>query len=130
MTRDEAKVAWKKAKKKLDRIEEQRRRLLKPTKQAYEAAQEALSEIEEVSGYFIGLCEGCSTPIFEGDRHHSGSDTYLCEACAPSYEDMALHPDHFEDSETGEPMTKEKADSIVWAHIDAGGKITDKMVSS
>lgn len=130
MTREEARAAWKAAKENLDLIEDERRVLLEPTRERFEAAQETLAEIEEVSGYFIGPCDGCANPIFEGDRHHSGDDAYLCEACAPSYEDMARHPGHFEDPETGDTMTKARADAIVSAHICAGGTITDKMVSS
>jgi hypothetical protein len=52
----------------------------------------------------IGWCEGCSKAIREGERHHTGAEVLLCEACAPSYSDMLSSPELFRNSED-EPMT-------------------------
>ena len=76
----------------------------------------------------IGICEGCSRSILDTDAFHSGPDVYLCEDCAPSYSDMAAHPDSFIDMETGEPMTQERAAEIVETWVASGGKVSDKMV--
>ena len=76
----------------------------------------------------IGWCEGCSKALFDEDRYHNGYEVLLCEACAPTYEDMLTEPASFRDLDTDEPMTAVKAASLVKAHIAAGGKLTDKMV--
>lgn len=118
---------WKQARAELDAIIDEREALLAPTKERYDAALENIDLIEAELGDHIGCCEGCSHPIFEGDRYHNASDVYLCEACAPSFADMVERPEHFLNADD-EPMTAEEADAAAQAHIAAGGSLSDKMV--
>lgn len=118
---------WVKAKADLDAIEAERHELLAPTIDRFCAAQERLEEVEDNLGGFVAMCEGCATAIFEGDKYHV-ADVYLCEPCAPSYQDMIDHPDHFEDAD-GEQMTRELAQTLGAAHVSAGGCLSDKMAT-
>ncbi len=77
----------------------------------------------------IGWCEGCSKAIREGERHHTGAEVLLCEACAPSYSDMHSSPELFRNSDD-EPMTLAQANVIVAKHLAAGGNLEDKVVSA
>jgi hypothetical protein len=121
-TRDD----WKAAKAALDLIEAERERLLVPTKERFETAQEELATIEEQIGGNLGYCEGCSEPIFEGEPYHGGIDVSLCAVCAPSYADMLAHPESF-GGENDEPMTPAEAAALFEAHIANGGSPDDKM---
>jgi hypothetical protein len=123
------KADWKEARARLDAIIDERESLLAPTKERYDAALEAIDLIEAELGDHIGWCEGCSHPLFEGDRYHSGSDVYLCEPCAPSFADMVERPDSFLNV-NDEPMTAEEADAAAQAHLAGGGSLSDKMVSA
>lgn len=118
---------WKAAKEALDTIENERAVLLAPTRQRFEAAQERLAEIEEVTGAHMGWCEGCGRPLFERDRYHVGADVCLCEECCPSYADMLASPQLFRDAED-EPLSAEAARAIVDVYIAAGGSIEDKVL--
>lgn len=122
------KEAWKKAKAELDVIEEERRKLVEPTEVRYRDARAKLDDIEEELGEPVAHCEGCSTPIFEGERYHAGSDVALCVECAPSYADLQASPASFLHFDTGEPTTQDEAAAQVNAHLAAGGSLTDKMV--
>ena len=70
-------------------------------------------------------CEGCSSPISEGDYYHAGNDVDLCVDCAPDYADLLANPESFVDSE-GNPISAEVAHQIYHAHIAAGGEPADK----
>lgn len=124
------KADWQAAKAAVVEIEKERDALLLPTKDRYDAACGHLELVEEDCPERVGRCEGCDEPIWEGDRYAYGSEDgiYLCEECAPSWEDMLENPDHFYDGD-GEYLTAETAKAAVDAHLAAGGKLTDKMVS-
>lgn len=130
-----SKEAWKAAKATLQATEAERKELIRVAvegiRERYEAAQEALEEIEESSPERVGICEGCSDPIWEGERYsYDGNNhIYHCEPCSPTYGDMLADPTSFYDSE-GEYMTAETAKAAVDAHLAKGGALTDKMVSA
>lgn len=125
------KADWKAAKAEVEAIEAERAALLAPTQERYDAACDRLELIEEECPERVGVCEGCSEPIWRGDRYSSDPDSgvCLCEECAPSWGDMIDSPDYFRDDD-GEPMTPEKAKALCDAHVAAGGSLTDKMVSA
>lgn len=77
----------------------------------------------------IFTCEGCSKPIFEGDKYHSGSDVELCEVCAPTYADLLNSCSMFK---TGEDETVKFQDAMraYNKHIAFGGSPDDKIVRS
>lgn len=77
----------------------------------------------------LGNCVLCLKVINEGDRYHHGCEDIACEDCAPTYADMLAEPEFFRDLKTDEPMTAAEAEQAVSAHLAAGGKLTDKMVS-
>ena len=122
---------WKAAKAALATIEAERNALVEPTNARFAEAVERLEAVvEELDcGDFLGTCVGCSEPIFEGDRYHSGPDENACAECAPSFADMLAQPQHFLDYTTDDEMTPERARAICDAHIAKGGSLTDKMVS-
>lgn len=124
---------WKAAKAALDAIEAERDALIDPIKMRFkdriDAAETALELIEAHTGEYFSTCEGCLEPIFDGDKSHAGSDSRMCEECAPAWADMLSSPEHFEDTETGDPMTPDQAKALCDAHVAAGGSLNDKMVS-
>lgn len=122
---------WKSAKAAIAAIEEEMDVLLAPTKERYAAARDRLETVvdELDCGDFLGTCVGCSEPIFEGDRYHSGPDENMCAECAPSFADMLAEPHHFTDNTTDDDMTPDRAKAICDAHVAKGGALTDKMVS-
>lgn len=123
-----SKEAWLAANAELEAIEAERAALLAPTNARYEAAQEKIDKIEEESGEHVGVCEGCLTHLWAGDRYSydSVNGMRFCEACTPSYEDMLADPTSFYDADE-EYMTAETAKACVEAHVAAGGKVTDKV---
>ncbi len=125
------KEEWKAAKAAVDAIEAERAALLAPTTERYDAACERLELIEADCPELIGRCEGCTDPIWKGERYSYDSEggVTLCEECAPSYADMLAEPQFFYDGE-GETMTPEQAKAICDAHLAAGGSLDDKMVSA
>lgn len=74
------------------------------------------------------VCEGCGKVIAPGDKAHHGSEVWLCEDCAPDYEDLQQNPGSFMDPE-GEPLTQAEADEQVATHLAAGGALSDKIVT-
>jgi|GEM_PF-4902822 len=96
------KQRWRAARAALDAIEAARAKLVEPTQLHYEGAKAHLEDIEEEHGEPLTFCESCSDPIFEGEPYHRGSDVDLCEACAPTYGDLAQSPASFRDR-YGEP---------------------------
>lgn len=122
------KEEWKAAKAEVEAIQKERGALLEPTNERYDAACERLEQVEESCPELVGHCEGCSEPIWEGDRYQSG-DVYLCEKCAPSYADMLADPASFYNSDD-EEMSADQAKAICDAHLAAGGSLDDKMVSA
>lgn len=124
----EQREEWKSAKAAVDAIDDERKALVAHTNDRWIAAMERLEDAE-VAAERISYCEGCSEPIFEGDRYHSGGDVDLCENCAPSYQNMLDSPGSFMNSED-EPMTKADAERIVALHVEAGGAASDKLVSA
>lgn len=124
------KAEWKAAKAEVEAIEKEREALLAPTKERYDAARDRLELIEEELPEFVGRCEGCTEPIWEGERYAYDSEggVFMCEECAPSWGDMLKNPEHFYDAE-GEYHTAETARAAVDAYLAAGGSLDDKMVS-
>ena len=82
-------------------------------------------EIDELLEYReVQSCEGCSDPIFEGDKTAQESDGVLCENCAPTYEEILKSPSYFLNADE-EPMSGEETKAFCDAHIAAGGVLTD-----
>ena len=75
----------------------------------------------------LAVCENCSKKLYEGDPAHVSDDVYLCENCAPSYNDLSSAPELFADDD-GHPHSTESARPFVAAHLERGGKIADKIV--
>jgi hypothetical protein len=121
---------WIEAKAAIEAIEKERADLVAHTNERLSAAEERFDEIEEQlsdSGELIDQCEGCSQPIFEGEKHFRCNDgIYLCEECAPTYENL-LNDRDFWVNEEGDQMSLERAQELYNAHIAAGGKPTDSM---
>lgn len=122
------KEAWKAAKAEVEAIEKERAALLAPTKDRYDAACARLEEIEDASGELLGRCEGCSDPIFEGDRHSHDrmSGIILCEDCSPTWHDLLREPESFYNGEDVY-YTAETAKAAADAHVAAGGSLDDKI---
>lgn len=124
-------VEWKAANALVIEIEAERAKLLAPTKERYDAACLRLEEIEEDLPELIGKCETCMEPIFEGDSYMSESEAciYECKNCAPTWQDMLDGYENWQNTQTGDPLTKEEA--IDWAgrHIEKGGLLTDSMAT-
>lgn len=74
----------------------------------------------------IATCEFCNKDIFEGEKYLPG-ETYACEACAPTYQDLLDEPEGFVDTETGEQATAEQCQRWYDEYIAAGGSPTDSM---
>lgn len=73
------------------------------------------------------LCESCGEIIPDESPSHPCYDGgTLCKGCAPTFQDMLNHPDHFQGSDD-EPMTTAEAKAIVDAHIASGGSLSDSM---
>lgn len=75
----------------------------------------------------LAVCESCSKKLHEGDLAHVADDVWLCEACAPSYQDLSTSPTLFADDE-GQPHSAESAKPFVAAHLERGGNLSDKIV--
>lgn len=122
-----SKQEWLQARSELDAIEKERDALLEPTNDGYEAAREKLALVEDECGELIGRCEGCESPVFDGDKYFPCVDiVILCEACAPTYDMLLIERDFFVDSDE-EPLSPERCREIFDAHIAAGGKPDDSM---
>jgi hypothetical protein len=109
-------------------FEQERDRRWAKTQARYQNLRAKFDEIEVEIGEPLGFCEGCDEPIFVGEAYHTGEDVCLCANCAPSYADMAASPQNFRGA-NDEPMTKQEAETILQAHVSAGGSPDDKMVS-
>ena len=83
--------------------------------------------LDEHDRVIIDTCENCSEPIFEGEKC-TGGEFNQCEECAPSWQDLLDSPENFQDPD-GNLLTLEKVQPHFDAHISAGGKPEDKMVS-
>lgn len=105
---------------------EPQRQALREAEKPWNALQEKLENL--VDGADVQTCESCLEPIFEGEKRAVGDDVTLCENCAPEYDYMLRHPEHFQNSD-GEPMTPAEAKALCDAHVAAGGALTDKMVT-
>ena len=125
------KADWIAAKAEVDAIENERAALVAHTEERYRQAQERLEQIEDECGEFLAQCEGCSKPIFEGEKVFDYEDgPSFCEACAPTYAEMLAEPSgwfSYDDEGEQVPMTPEKAQAICDEHVAAGGAITDSM---
>lgn len=119
---------WKRATAEVEAIEKEREALLVPTKERYDAARDRLEEIEDQCGDLLGRCEGCSEPIFEGDRHSFDrmSDIMMCEDCSPTWHDLLREPESFYNGEDVY-YTPETAKAAADAHIAKGGSLDDKI---
>jgi hypothetical protein len=119
---------WKAAKAEVEAIEKERDALLAPTKERYDTARDRLEEIEEDCGELRGRCEGCSEPIFEGDRYSYDrmGGVILCEDCSPTWRDLLREPESFYDGEDVY-YTTETANAAADAHVAAGGSLDDKI---
>lgn len=119
---------WKAAKAAVDAIEKERAVLLAPTDERYRAAQDRLEQVEDECGDLLGRCEGCSDPIFEGDRHSHDrmSGIILCEGCSPTWHDLLREPESFYNGEDVY-YTAETAKAAADAHVAAGGSLDDKI---
>lgn len=127
----EDRAAWLAATAKVDEIEAVRAALLAPTRDDYDAAREALAEVEERTGEPVCTCEACAEPVFEGDPWFGG-ETPLCGKCAPTYADL-LNANELSgfvtlgDDGDYRPMTADEARAIYDLHIAAGGQPSDSM---
>lgn len=85
---------------------------------AVRCAKEAMLQAHGVD--FHGYCE-CGKPLLTGDKIHSCDDgPTLCEECAPTWADIQAQLE-------GAPRLRFEVH--LQAHIDAGGSITDKVVT-
>lgn len=102
-----------------------------PFKERYDALEARIEEIEEAGGEFIGRCEGCLEPIWQGERYayDSENSVHMCQRCAPSYQDMLDRPEDFYNAD-GETLTPDAAKAAVDAHLASGGSLDDKMVQA
>lgn len=126
VTRDD----WKAANLALAAIDAERAALLAPTEERRRAARARLYAIEEEIGDYLGSCENCEEPIFEGEPYHNATDVLFCKRCTPTYADMLDNPEsYWIDKDEDLHHTPETAKAAVDAHIAAGGSITDKLVS-
>ncbi|UWF58027.1 hypothetical protein [Brucella sp. 2716] len=75
----------------------------------------------------LAYCEGCASPIYDGDAYNGGPDASLCIECAPDYSDLLANPSLFLDQDE-EPLTAAAAQEIVDAHLAKGGNLSDKVV--
>ena len=120
---------WKKAVEELDVINDKRAKLLKPTEREYQGAVNRVEEIEEEIGVPLGPCEFCSEPVLETEGYSQCQDGgYRCVKCSPTYQDLASNPEMFVNLGAGDygVHTPETVKPIIDAHLDAGGKMTDK----
>lgn len=120
---------WKAAKAEVEAIEAERRALLAPTEARYLAAEARLEDIEGDLPEFIGRCEGCTEPVWEGDLHSYDSENGLvfCEECSPTWRDMQNEPENFYNGD-GIYYTAETVKPVIEAHLAKGGSLDDKMV--
>ncbi len=123
-----AREKWKAAKAALDKIVDERNRLVAHTQEAYLAASEALDEAEDGCGDMISYCTGCAEPIFDGEKH-TGGETPLCLQCAPTYQDLLSSPELFGFDENDEPLSNDAAKKIVNDYVASGGSLSDSMAT-
>lgn len=119
---------WKRAKAEVDAIEKERAALLAPTMERYDAARDRLEIIEDECGELLDRCEGCSEPIFEGDRYSYDrmGGVRMCEDCSPNWHDLLRDPENFYDG-NDVYYTAETAKAAADAHVAAGGSLDDKI---
>ena len=63
-----------------------------------------------------------------GDLYHYSEDVALCEAHAPTFQDMLNDPGSFYDRDLERHMTADEAAAVCDAYVKAGGSLSDKMV--
>lgn len=73
-------------------------------------------------------CEACGGIIPANTHHHATMERSLCEACAPTYQDIIDTPDNFLNSNE-EVMTAEEAHEFVSEHLKMGGELSDKILN-
>lgn len=120
---------WRAATAAVESIEKERKALLAPTEERYDAALDRLEEIEEDLPDTVGKCEGCGCMIFEDDPYlYSHIDSVsTCLGCSPTWADMVEGFESWINTETDDPMTQEEAQAWADRHVAAGGKLTDSM---
>ena len=74
-------------------------------------------------------CEDCGGNIPENTPHHAATECDLCEACAPTYQDIIDTPENFLNNDNEKEMTAEEAHDFVSAHLKMGGKLSDKVLN-
>jgi hypothetical protein len=75
------------------------------------------------------ICEGCNQPLDVSDRYYPGIDCVLCEKCAPTFMDLLSEPTSFVELDGEEPLSREKREAMLDAHIAAGGHPHDTMAT-
>lgn len=123
---DTLKQRWREASALVDQIDDERTKLLEPTEQRWLAALDAVQKIDdECSKYDHLRCDACLAPIFEDDPYFGGN-SFLCETCSPTYQDLLDDHEAFIDGD-GNPATPEQCRQWYDEHIAAGGAPTDSM---
>lgn len=80
-----------------------------------------------IAGDDVIECELCCEPIRLGAPCHYGFEMIVCEACAPTYEEIR-EPGFWIDMDTGAPVPEGEIEAQIAAHLTAGGALTDKIV--
>lgn len=121
-----ARQKWAEANAAVKAIEAERNALLEPTEERYRAAREALDEIEDELGEFIGKCISCEAPIFDGDPYEAdiSGDILYCKNDAHTWADFQQHPDGFVDADET-CYTAETAKPVIDEHLAAGGSLDE-----
>lgn len=73
-------------------------------------------------------CEACGESIPANIPHHITMECNLCEACAPTYQDIIDTPENFLNNNE-EEMTAEEAHELVSEHLKMGGELSDKVLN-
>ncbi|HEV7285050.1 MAG TPA: hypothetical protein VGN75_09335 [Kaistia sp.] len=78
--------------------------------------------------YFI--CEGCGEALDVSDRYYPVPEGVLCIECAPTFMDLLSEPTSFvERDDDRMPLSREKREAMLDAHIAAGGHPQDSMAT-
>ena len=71
-------------------------------------------------------CEGCGKELHQGDlAHHCADGVALCEACAPTFQDML---DEMPEQAEADYAVTAGVQAWIAEHLSAGGALTDKAV--
>lgn len=74
-------------------------------------------------------CEGCAKELHEGDMaHHCADGVDLCEACAPTFQDLLDETGEREAGEDDDPELTAEVRGWIDRHLAAGGALSDKAV--